>query len=183
MWAHAYPLGATSLSEVEVAALAAWAVKTAWVRERVAERANTADDATRELFARTQAVPPYTSVWASRHEGQSNFRALTARIEVSHQDQHWEQSETRHVHLCALRFQGLAMLIRTDSGSGVPPMSLPADAWQPLAPHSGPLAWPPARAVGDDEVEGLVVNAGSWLRMPPTTNFIRSGKWKHVHHN
>lgn len=183
LWAPAFPLGATAFTQRDVAALAAWATKTAWVRERVAERSNTADVATREEFARTQVVPPLTWVWASRYEGASDFRALTAAITVTHQDQHWRTGEERQVSLCALRFRGLALVVRTDSGPGVPQFSLPTDAWRQLAPCRGGLTWPPVRVVGDVEVEGIVQNVGAWLRMPATSDFVRSGDWNHEHRN
>ncbi|SDD75343.1 hypothetical protein SAMN05421872_110229 [Nocardioides lianchengensis] len=183
LWAPSYPLGVTSFNETEVASLAAWAVKTAWVRERVADRTNTADAATREQFARTQEVPPLTWVWVSRYVGNSNFRALNAGITVTHQDQHWQAGESRRVSLCALRFQGLAMVVRTDRGPGVPPFALPADAWRQLAPHPGSMTWPPKRPVGDAEVEGIVRNVSSWIQLPATTEFVRSGDWEDVQRN
>ncbi len=183
LWAPSYPFGSTSFSGDEVGALASWAVKTAWVRERVADRSNVAGAGTRELFARSQTPPPNTWVWVSRYAGAHDFGALSARMTVSHQDQNWATGETRKVYLCALRFQGLAMVVRTDSGPGVPPFALPADAWRPLQADSGSVSWPPARAVGDYEVESIVMNAAGWLRLPQTTNFVPSGDWEHVQHN
>lgn len=183
LWASGYPLGATAFSEVETSALAAWATKTAWVRERAGDHSNVADDATRHRFACSPTVPELTTVWVARHDGRANFQALSAGIEVTRSDRHWTSGESRRVHLCTLVFRGLAFLVRTDSGPGVAPMRLPTDAWRQLAPHAGTLLWPPVRPVSDIDVNIVTRNVGAWLRMPPTTQFVRSGDWQHVQRN
>lgn len=202
LWAPSYPLGTTTFAAADVATVAAWATKTAWINERHTSRGNTADASARQRFASNLRQPPHTNVWAARHVGEQDFHALTASIEVSHNAQHWQTGEYRHVHLCTLRFRGLCFVVRTDSGAGVPPMRLPADAWrlltsaedseaaQHMAVTAGQdarprevLLWPPDRPITDQEGDWVARNVSSWLRMPATTRFVRSGDWRHQHHN
>lgn len=183
LWAPGYPLGLTVLDEEAVATTAAWATKTAWVRERAAQHENTADSATRLHLATTLTVPPLTAVWAARHNGELNFAAFTAAVEVSHQDQHWKLGERREVMLCCLVFRNLAVLVRTDSGTGVPPMQLPGERWRQLAPSQGSVLWPPSRPISDEEATLVAKVLSGWLKMPEASEFNRSPGWRYRRQN
>jgi hypothetical protein len=179
LWAPSDAPGVTAFSEAETAVLAAWATKTAWVRERAGDHSNVADAATRKQLAHSLTVPGLTTVWVARHGGQANFQALCAGVDVARSDRPWKGSESRRVHLCTLIFRGLAFVVRTDSGPGVAPMRLSSDAWRRLAPQEGTLPGPPDRSVSDVELSLVTRNVSGWLLMPPTTKFVRSGDWQH----
>lgn len=183
LWAPQYPLGLMSFSQADCETLGTWAAKTAWVRERTANRSNTADPAMRQRLAATSTPPELTTTWVGRHHGQYNFTAFNASLQVSHQDQDWATAERRQVQLCVLVFRGLAVLVRTDSGDGVPPIQPPAAAWTQVWPRLESMPWPPITTVTDEETYTIAKNFSSWVRLPDVPDFRRSGPWRHVRRN
>jgi hypothetical protein len=183
LWAPAYPLGSSWFNTSELTMLSSWATKTAWVRERVADRTNTADASVRQAFAQNLVPPALTTVWVARHEGAYDFTAFLTSLEVTHRDQDWASGERRSVRLCSLVFRGLVFVVRTDSGTGVPPFALPEESWLQLWPHWQPLPWPPPRSITDEEAYFVTKALHQWLALPPTSQFRRSGEWQHRRQN
>ncbi|MCW2768435.1 MAG: hypothetical protein JWO11_4394 [Nocardioides sp.] len=183
LWAPAYPLGSSWFNTSELTLLSSWATKTAWVRERVADRTNTADSDVRQAFAQSLLPPELTAVWVARHQGDYDFAAFHTSIEVTHRDQDWSTGERRSVRLCSLVFHGLVFLVRTDSGTGVPAFALPEESWLQLWPHRHPMPWPPSRTVTDDESYLVTKALQNWLTLPATAQFHRSGDWQHRSQN
>jgi hypothetical protein len=179
LWAPDHPFGFTSLTPSEVHAVAAWAVKTAWVRERVQQGSVTPTASMRQDFADTGTPPEFTSVWVGRHRGLSNFGVYVAQIDALHQDEPWHAKASRHVLICTLTFRGLSILVRTDDGWGVPQFAPPEDRWARLWPRDLGLPWPPARVVTDDDVLAVAAGFSGWMRVPDLPNFERA----EVRHN
>jgi hypothetical protein len=164
----------TKLTSGDVATLARWAVKTGWMHERAQHEDPTPTTAQRLAIARGQA-PHFTRVWAARHTGMVDFWSPVARFALAHQAKTWDDPEQRHSLLAMLVFHGLALLIRTDDGPGVPPLQLDAAAWLPLAPRSsrGRLAWPPRRSVDDEDVTRRMQLHHDWTAIPDPPRFER----------
>lgn len=168
-----YPLGFTALEAEQVRIVAAWAVKTAWVRERIGSPRITP---TREQFVDAQRPPEFTKVWAGRHEGLSNFGVYVLEVEAHHRDRPLDGRESRHVLVCSLTFRGLSLLVRTDDGWGVPQMAPPADRWIQLWPSAGTIVWPPRSPVTDNDVQDVVAGFSAWMPLPDLPNFIREAE-------
>jgi hypothetical protein len=184
LWQPSYPFGVTGFSPDEAAVIATWAAKTAWVRERVSDPDSTPTPGMRaELMAR-QMPPDYTSVWIARHQGQSNFGVYVARIEANHQDDHWAAARRRHVLLCTMTFRGLSVLVRTDDGWGVPPMTPPARKWQVFWPAGDTVQWPPSSPASDIDVLAAASDYAGWLRIPDVPKFRRHPDgWQEIRRN
>jgi hypothetical protein len=173
MWQPNYLLGFTALSREEVKSVAAWAVKTAWVRERVGSQKTTTTPEMRHEFASSRTPPPFTSVWAAWHRGRSNFGVYVLQVEARHQDYPLDAHQSRHVLVCSLTFRGLSLLVRTDNGWGAPPMTLHADRWAPVWPCQDTLIWPPPVAASDDDVLDVVAGFSAWMPLPKIAQFHR----------
>lgn len=162
---------------------ATWATKTAWVWERAATRKNVADDSVRRALTEDQLPPASSTVWVARHQGDYNFAAFQTTLELAHRDNHWASGESRTVALCNLTFRGLAFLVRTDGGHGVPAFALPSQMWLQVWPQVPTPAWPPARPVTDQDVNLVTKNLGDWLTYPDVPLFHRSGSWQQQRRN
>jgi hypothetical protein len=172
LWAPSYSLGFTAFSIDSQRTIATWATKTAWIREFIT-RSTTATSEMR-LDLMTQLHPPaLTTVWAARYSGERNFSSLIEQIGVHHQDKHWTE-ETREVMIVELIFNGICLLVRTDSGPGIPPVWLPPERWLQIWPASGTAIWPPRSPVEDTELNALLHRPTTWLNMPAVTTFVRS---------
>lgn len=184
LWAPAYPLGNSWFNTSELSLLSSWATKTAWVRERVADRTNVAGASVRQAFSQSLVPPMLTTVWVARHQGEYDFAAFHTSLEVTHRDQDWATGERRSVSLCSLVFRGLAFLVRTDSAPGVPPSAPPDALWLQLWPHWQPVPWPPADTVTDQDAYLVTKTFHDWLTLPAAvTQFHRSGDWQHRRQN
>lgn len=173
-----------TFGKTDAAVVATWAVKTAWVRERVTDPNSTPTSEMRADLMARQVPPDFTSVWIARHRGESNFGVYVTRAEVTHQDDHWATGRRRHVLLCVMTFRGLSIYVRTDDGWGVPPMALPDQAWRPFWPVSDSVQWPPDHAVTDAEVRAAAMYYGSWLRTPDVPVFHRDPNgWQEFRRN
>jgi hypothetical protein len=105
------------LTSAEVAVLARWAVKTSWMHERARYESATPTAAQRRAIM--EARPPVlTRVWAARHVGEMDFRSPIMRARAGHQALSWDAEPKRHVMIAALVCHGLALLVRTDDGTG-----------------------------------------------------------------
>ena len=171
LWAPSYPLGRTVLSASDARAVAAWAVKTAWIRELQAERKVTAPAATRKQFAGDRMPPPYCSAWIARHEGDFNLSAFVTVAQASHRDDPWNSGPRRQLALVTLVVNGVAICVRTDSDEGIPWAPFPPE-WHQFWPVSESVAWPPNSAVGDDQVYREAHSLHRWLRIDPDPAFI-----------
>ncbi|MEO6701676.1 MAG: hypothetical protein ABI140_21035 [Jatrophihabitantaceae bacterium] len=172
LWAPTYAFGRTALDVDEAALVATWATKTAWERERTSDQAVTATEEMRRHPMDQQLPPEFTSVWIARHQGRTNFGVFVARVEATHQDDHWSTDRRRHVLMCVMTFRGLSVLVRTDDGWGVAQMELPESHWRKMWPVSGPIRWPPPMAVSDEDVQAVAMRH-SWLRHPDVPIFVR----------
>jgi hypothetical protein len=184
LWQPSYPFGVTTFSAREAEIVATWAAKTAWVRERVTDPDSTPTAQMREELMVRQMPPDFTSVWIARHQGQSNFGVYAARIEVTHQDDHWTTSRRRHVLICTMTFRGLSVLVRTDDGWGVPPMRLPAQKWQVFWRAGDTVQWPPDSPASDGDVRAAAAHYAGWLRTPEIPVFNRDPNgWQEIRRN
>lgn len=182
LWAPDYSSGFTSLTPSEVQTAATWAVKTAWVRERVQDGKVTPTASMRQEFAATCRPPQFTSVWIGQHRGRSNFGVYVAQIDALHEQEPWDAEASRHVLICTLTFRGLSLLVRTDDGWGVPQFTPPQDQWTRLWPRDSGLLWPPARVVTDDDVLAVAAGFSAWMRVPDLPNFERADT-RHIRRN
>ncbi|MCW3040019.1 MAG: hypothetical protein JWM31_1924 [Solirubrobacterales bacterium] len=173
MWEPEYPLGFTALSPREIGVLAAWAVKTAWVREQVGSGSSTPTPEMRRTFTADRVPPAFTSVWAARHTGQSNFGVYVLQVEARHQDRPLDGRESRNVLVCSLTFRGISLLVRTDDGWGVPRMTPPGDRWAQVWPSTGGVAWPPPQSASDDDLLEVVGRISHWMSVPELPKFHR----------
>jgi hypothetical protein len=172
LWRPEYPLGRTTVSLAEADVVAAWAAKTAWVRERVSDPEITATPEMRRQLMDRRQPPEFTRVWIARHAGKTNFGVYVGRMEVTHQDDPWDTGRRRHVLICTLTFRGLTVLVRTDDGWGVPAMRPPNDQWHQFWPVSEAVQWPPVRPASDDDVQAIAMRY-HWLRHPDVPIFRR----------
>lgn len=172
LWSSGYAYGRTALGIDEAATVGTWATKTAWIRERVSDEVVTATREMRRYLMDHQLPPEFTRVWVARHQGRSDFGVYVGRLEATHQDDGWDTDRRRHILMCVLTFRGLSVLVRTDDGWGVPPLTLPESRWRLMWPVSEPVQWPPAEPVSDAELQ-LVAMRYDWLRHPDIRNFHR----------
>jgi hypothetical protein len=174
-------VGGPPLAVDDAALLSTWASKTAWMHERVSVQQPTASAEMRSYLRMHRLPPSFTAVWAARHVEQLDFHHFLGHIDVRHQDRPWDSDEHRHVLMCSMAFKGLAMLVRTDDGDGVPPLTLPPDHWRQLWPVAEPVPWPPPRTVDDYDVRNVAVGAyRPWLQLPDLPNFVRDSRGDRV---
>jgi hypothetical protein len=160
-----YAFGVTTLSVQEATVLAAWATKTAWIRDLLSEPGTRTSPAMREYLRVHESPPDFTDVWIARYHGDTEFGSTSGRIGLTHQDEPWNSS-FRHVLTCLLVFRGLAIFVRSADGWGVPPLTLPQDAWRQLWPVEGTVVWPPDASVTDNALQDVSMNYSSWSRLP-----------------
>lgn len=178
LWAPSYPFGRTSISHAGATTLAAWATKTAWVRERVDGPSRTTTPVMRRALMDSLRPPDLTTVWFARHKGQMNFGAYVAELEVTRAEDRWDTVDRRRVLICAMAFRGLAVTVRTDSGPGVSQMELPQRAWRRLWPTGSSVQWPPSLAVGDADVRASAAQFTGWLSLPDSRFERDPGGWR-----
>lgn len=176
LWAPSYPLGRTSLSPDEATAVATWATKTAWMHERASNPDPTPTPEMRSYLKDSQMPPQFTRVWVGRYVGQMNFGARFARLGLNQQDHAWDSAERRHVLMCAMAFNRLAMIVRTDDGWGVPQIELSDAVWRPLWPITKSVQWPPPQTLTDQHVTNVVTQFSGWLRLPNLPIFNRDAE-------
>ena len=174
LWAPGYPLGVTLFRAEEVRTVAAWAIKTGWVRERVEPGPTTPTPAMRARFAVDRIPPQFSSVWIARHNGRTNFGAYVTQIEALHREHETlSGAPSRRVLICTLTFRGLSILVRTDDGWGVPQFQPPVDRWTMFWPKSDPVIWPAPAAVSDLDVFSVAAHFSTWMRLPDLPTFHR----------
>jgi hypothetical protein len=83
--------------------------------------------------------------------------------------------------MCSMAFRGLALVVRTDDGDGVPPLILPANQWRQLWPVTKAVAWPPTKPVDDYDVRNVAAAAYTrWLQLPELPNFVQHSQGEKV---
>ena len=83
-----------------------------------------------------------------------------------------------------MTFRGLSILVRTDDGWGVPPMSLPAQQWQAFWPVGDPVQWPTISQASDADDRAAAAHYSGWLRMPDVPAFNRDPDgWQEIRRN
>jgi hypothetical protein len=95
LWAPMPTFGRTAIGLDDVAFLATWATKTAWMHERVGGSKRTATADMRAYLMDKQLPPELTSVWIGQHVGQLDFAHYMANFDVSHEEQPWDGAERR----------------------------------------------------------------------------------------
>lgn len=75
--------------------------------------------------------------------------------------------------MCAMAFNGLAMIVRTDDGWGVPQIQLSDVVWRPLWPVTETVLWSPAQTTTDRHLAEVVTRFSGWLRLPDLPIFNR----------
>lgn len=182
--AASYSFGRTALTREQVTLLAAWALKTSWMRELDQERKPIPTQAQRRHLMEQLRPPAYTTVWAAKYNGVSNFATKLAQIETKDSRVPWSSASSRRVLLTALVFNGLVLLVRTDEDWGVPPTPVEPSIWHQLWPLTDAeptaarpmleaLSWPPAMTADDAEVARRSNIVSTWLRLPETQSFLR----------
>ena len=172
LWSSTGPRGATILNQDEAALVATWATKTAWVRERALYENVTASVLMRRSLMDRRSPPELARVWIGRHSGDTNFGVMLGQVEVGHQREAWDTDNVRHVAQCVMTFRGLCVLVRTDSGEGVPPYEMPDSHWWRFWPQPRPVHWPPEQVLTDVHV-ATTGQTFNWLEQPTVATFRR----------
>ena len=173
LWSPTYPFGATTLTVDEATTVAAWAVKTAWMRELTSGGRITPSQEMR-TYLMTNLIPPaFTRVWIGLHRGRIDFHARLMRVQASHKDDEWNTDRFRDVTFCLHTFKGLSVLVRTDSDWGVPEANFPERHWRQLWPLTETVPWPPSQTLTDTDVATALIRFSEWLRMPTIDKFRR----------
>jgi hypothetical protein len=157
----------------QAADLAAWSVKTAWMREISSQASPTTTAAVCQRLRQTQLPPEYSAVWIGRHVGERDFSMPQATIGVSRSDRPWNDSELRHALWTCLVFRGLALLTFTVDGWGVAPPQRDPDRWVRLWPAAEAVRFPPNRSLTDGDVQTAVAVHGAGLTVPEVPRFVR----------
>lgn len=173
LWQPNYVFGRTAIGVDDAAVLAAWAAKTAWIRERASQGRVTPTAEMRRRLMDTQMPPGFTRVWIARHTGRANFDANVCRLQTTHQDDSWDTERRRNILVCTLTFRGLSILVRTDDDWGVPEMHPPEDQWRRFWPTARAVQWPTARPVTDGDVQDVAM-WHDWVRHPDVPIFNRA---------
>jgi hypothetical protein len=164
----------TRLTSAEVVVVTRWAVKTAWMHERSQHEVPTptADQRRAVLDGR---LPALTRVWAARHLGEIDFWSPVATVSTGHRDDAWDAPQKRQVMIAMLVCHGVALLVRTDDGTGVPALRMDTALWTPLWPRAGRgrLAWPRRTAAGDDDLRARMLDHTDWVQVPDVPRFER----------
>jgi hypothetical protein len=168
---RSYPLGVTTLAPKETATLSAWAVKTAWMRERAMPGRITPTQEMRTYLSEKQHPPVHTEVWAGRHVGTLEFDANVLQIDVGWSDRPWDDADTVVVAVCTLTFMGVCVAVRTANGEGVPPMTPDPNLWRPFWPNDDFVQWPPPVTASDVDVRDIGTRIDTWLSGPRITSF------------
>jgi hypothetical protein len=167
----------TKLTTSEIATIAAWSLKTSWMHERAHHQKPTALPQQRLALAGGRLVS-HTRVWAACHQGGIDFACPIARVSTVRHGDGWDSQHRRHVMIAAIVCHGVALLVRTDNGAGVPKMSLDQGTWLPLTPRSsrGRLAWPPRGRVSDDDIRRRLTVHTDWVLLPDVPRFERDNR-------
>ena len=173
LWQPSYAFGRMAVSVGDAAVLAAWAVKTAWIRERASQGDVTPTVAMRRHLMDTRMPGELMWVWIARHTGRANFDANICQLQTTHRDDPWDTERRRHILVCTLTLRGLSILIRTDAGGGVPEMRPPDDRWRRFWPTARAVQWSTARPVADGDVQD-VATWHDWVRHPDVPIFNRA---------
>lgn len=181
LWAPSYPFCRTTVGVDDAAVLAAWATKTAWVREKAEGPTLTSTPQMRRNLADTRLPPDLTTVWFARFDGSNEFASYLTQSEVTQQEKAWDTGDSRQVLVSAMSFRGLSVAVRTDNGPGVIPMTLPGDVWHTVWPTIAAVQWPPARAANDDNVYNAVAQVSNWSTIPAVP-FLRDPEGWHIEH-
>ena len=150
----------------DAALLASWAIKTAWVRERLEYRDFVASPAMRQDLSARSMPPPYTVVHAVGYAGEAVFSSATSRMELTRQELPWDSADVRRVARCLLVLPGVAFHVRTADGPGAAPQNL-TQPWKQLWPLNEGLAWPPSVSASASDFTRAVVDC-SWMTHPET---------------
>ncbi|MDG4784897.1 hypothetical protein O7626_02945 [Micromonospora sp. WMMD1102] len=153
--------------------LAAWAIKTAWMRELSTPSPPVTTLAMRRRLQQTELPPEYSAVWLGRHVGERDFSLPQATLGITRTDRSWDHAEVRHALWTCLVFRGVALLAYTVDGWGVPAPERNSDQWVPLWPALKAIRFPPARSVSDSDVELAVARHAPQLMLPAVPRFIR----------
>jgi hypothetical protein len=161
------------LAPDEAATVAAWAVKTAWMRESTTSSPKSSTPQMRHSLYQTLLPPEYSRIWAARHIGELNFDILQTVLEIGRHERPWNHGNTRHAQLTCLTFRGVALLAYTVDGWGVPPLQRDPAQWVPLWPCPIAARFPPPRPIDDPGVRMAVERFTPWLQLPDVPRFER----------
>jgi hypothetical protein len=163
------------LAPAQAAAVAAWAVKTAWMREFTSpSRSSTAQ--MRHAFYQSLLPPEFSMVWAGRHVGELDFDILQAVVGIARSDRPWNDRNTRRAQWTCLTFRGITLLVYTVDGWGVPPPQRNPALWAPLWPSVAAVRFPPPSTIDDSGVKMAVARHTPWLQFPNVPRFERDGQ-------
>jgi hypothetical protein len=127
----------------------------------------------REYLKEKVLPPPHTQVWVGRHRGNLNFDKRAAGFEVTRSDEPWEEGRARRrALLCALIFQGLALLSRTVDGDGVGPTVVDESQWAPIWPVIQSLRWPPPNILSDTDIDNGRLQLSPYVQMPNVSSLV-----------
>jgi len=160
------------LAPDQAATVATWAVKTAWIRELTSPSPSATPQMRHALHQRL-LPPEYSAVWAARYVGNLNFDILQTILGIARNDRPWNDGNTRHAQWTCLIFRGIALLVYTVDGWGVPPPQRDQAQWMPLWPSPTVVRFPPPSTIDDAGVRMAVARQTPWLRLPDVPRFER----------
>jgi hypothetical protein len=163
------------LTPDQAAAVAAWAVKTAWMREFTSPSRSSTAKMRHSLYQRL-LPPEFSMVWAARHVGELDFDILQAVVSIARYDRRWDDGNTRRAQWTCLTFRGIALLVYTVDGWGVPPPQRNPALWVPLWPSVAAVRFPPPTTIDDSGVKTAVARHTPWLQFPDVPRFERDGQ-------
>jgi len=171
MMSAARPGSVLTLGPGQAATVAAWARKTAWMREETAPGDRATTGQMRRALHRDALPPEYSKVWAARHAGRLDFDIKQAAIDAARHDRAWDTKDVRHVLWTCLTFRGISLLAYTGDGWGVPEPHPGLFRWGLLWPCASDVTFPPVTAVSDQDVLMAVVQQPS-LKFPQGARFV-----------
>jgi hypothetical protein len=172
MMSAARPGSVITLGPDQAATVAAWAIKTAWMREETEPGDRATTPQMRQALHRDVLPPGYSKVWAARHAGRLDFDIKQAAIDAARHDRAWDTKDVRHVLWTCLTFRGISLLVCTVDGWGVPEPHPDLFRWGRLWPCASDVTFPPVTAVSDQDVLMAVVQQPS-LKFPQDARFVR----------
>lgn len=158
----------------EAAIVAAWTIKTGWMRQLSVGTYAGDLTAARRMLHETQLPPTDSIVWLARHEGDLNFNLKQAVVGINRGDRDWADQDLRHAIWTCLTFQGLMLLSYTVDGWGVPaPPARDPARWARLWPSTEAVCFPPPSPTSDFDATLAVAHHAGWLQFPQVPRFER----------
>jgi len=95
MMGAARPGSVITLGPEQAATVAAWAIKTAWMREETEPGDRVTTPQMRQALHRDVLRPECSKVWAARHAGRLDFDIKQAAIDAARHDRAWDTEDVR----------------------------------------------------------------------------------------